>query len=206
MEYNTQRTRLKINDYGRNVYKLISYTKTIEDRDKRNLMAAAIVDIMAHNSEDSKNAVEDKRKYWVHLMILADWELDVDIPYDITREDTVEFKPNTLKYNQGKVHYRHYGAVMENMIKKVAEYPEGEERDELVSLMAHAMKRDYLLWNSDTVEDEVVRKQLENLSEGKLQLPDSFQFKDFREYLKGTDEERRANGTHKKKKKKKKQK
>ena len=139
MEYNTQRTRLKINDYGRNVYKLISYTKTIEDRDKRNLMAAAIVDIMAHNSEDSKNAVEDKRKYWVHLMILADWELDVDIPYDITREDTVEFKPNTLKYNQGKVHYRHYGAVMENMIKKVAEYPEGEERDELVSLMAHAM-------------------------------------------------------------------
>ena len=111
MEYNTQRTRLKINDYGRNVYKLISYTKTIEDRDKRNLMAAAIVDIMAHNSEDSKNAVEDKRKYWVHLMILADWELDVDIPYDFTREDTVEFKPNTLKYNQGKVHYRHYGTL-----------------------------------------------------------------------------------------------
>ena len=88
----------------------------------------------------------------------------------------------------------------------MAEYPEGEEREELIELIAHAMKRDYLLWNSDTVEDEVVRKQLENLSEGKLQLPDSFQFKDFREYLKGTDEERRANGTHKKKKKKKKQK
>jgi hypothetical protein len=86
----------------------------------------------------------------------------------------------------------------------VAEYPEGEERDELVSLMAHAMKHDYLLWNSDTVEDGVITQQIEELSDNKLQLPEDFQFKDFREYLKGTDEERRANGTHKKKKKKKK--
>ncbi|MBR1834844.1 MAG: DUF4290 domain-containing protein [Bacteroidales bacterium] len=204
MEYNTQRTKLKINDYGRNIYKLIQYTKNVEDRDKRNQMASAIVDIMAQNSPDAKDAEDYKRKFWVHLMILANWELDVDVPYNITREDTVEFEPHALKYHQENAHYRHYGAIMENMIGRVAEYPEGEERDQLVRLMAHAMKRDYLLWNSDTVEDEVIKMQLEALSEQKLQLPEDFQFKDFREYLKGTDEERRANGTHKKKKKKKK--
>lgn len=204
MEYNTQRTKLKINDYGRNIYKLIQYTKTVEDREKRNQMASAIVDIMAQNSPDAKGGEDYKRKFWVHLMILADWELDVDVPYEISREETVEFTPHALKYGQEKIRYRHYGAIMEKMIRRVAEYPEGEERDELVSLMAHAMKRDYLLWNSDTVEDGVITQQIEELSDNKLQLPEDFQFKDFREYLKGTDEERRANGTHKKKKKKKK--
>ena len=54
MEYNTQRTKLKINDYGRNIYNLIQYTKTVEDREKRNQMASAIVDIMAQNSPDAK--------------------------------------------------------------------------------------------------------------------------------------------------------
>ena len=137
-------------------------------------------------------------------MILANWELDVDVPYNITRDETVEFQPHALKYHQAEVHYRHYGAIMERMIARVAQYPEGEERDELVRLIAHAMKRDYLLWNSDTVEDAVIQQQLQALSSQQLQLPEDFQFKDFREYLKGTDEERRANGTHKKKKKKKK--
>ena len=150
MEYNTQREKLKITDYGRNIYKLIEYTKHVEERDKRNLMASIIVDIMSQISSESKDVKDYKRKYWVHLMILSKWELDIDLPYDdITPEETVEFAPHPISYTQSKVTYRHYGSIMESMIKKVAEYPEGEERDELVRLMAHAMKRDYLLWNRD---------------------------------------------------------
>ncbi len=203
MEYNTQRDKLKINDYGRNIYKLIEYTKTVEDREKRNMMASVIVDIMSQINPESKDVKDYKRKYWVHLMILAKWQLDIDLPYDITPDETVEFSPHPLEYNQGKVTYRHYGTVMENMIKKVAEYPEGEERDELVRLMAHAMKRDFLLWNHDTVDDGLISLQLEKISGDKLQVPEDFQYLDYREYLKGTDDERRANGTRKKKKKKK---
>lgn len=203
MEYNTQREKLRINDYGRNIYKLIEYTKTVEDRDKRNLMASVIVDIMSQIVPESKEMKDYKRKYWVHLMILAKWELDVDLPYDITPEETVEFAPHPIKYTQSKVAYRHYGTIMESMIKKVAEYPEGEERDELVRLMAHAMKRDYLLWNRDTVEDDIISLQLEKISGDRLQVPEDFEYLDYREYLKGTEDERRANGTRKKKKKKK---
>lgn len=203
MEYNTQREKLKINDYGRNIYKLIEYTKTVEDRDKRNLMASVIVDIMSQISPESKDVKDYKRKYWVHLKILAKGELDIDYPYDISGEETVEFTPHPLTYSPGKVAYRHYGSVMEKMIKKVAEYPEGEERDELVCLMAHAMKRDYLLWNRDTVEDDIISLQLEKISGDKLKVPEDFEYLDYREYLKGTDDERRANGTRKKKKKKK---
>lgn len=203
MEYNTQREKLKINGYGRNIYKLIEYTKKIEDRDKRNSMALAIVDIMSQMSPESKDVKDYKRKYWVHLMILAKWELDIDIPYDITPEETVEFAPHPLAYNQGKVAYRHYGTIIENMVKKAAEYPEGEERDELVRLIAHAMKRNYLLWNRDTVEDDLISLQLQKISGDQLQVPEGFEYLDYREYLKGTEDERRTNGTRKKKKKKK---
>ena len=204
MEYNTQRPKLKISDYGRNIYKLIEYAKGIGDRDKRNQMASVIVDIMSRIGAEEKEGDDYKRKYWVHLMILANWELDVDLPYEISREETVEFSPHPLEYNQGNTRYRHYGAVMERMIKRVAEYPEGGERDELVALMAHAMKRDYLLWNRDTVEDDLISQQLKVISGERLEVPEGFQYKEGREYLKDLDEEHRANVVHKKKKKKKK--
>ena len=153
MEYNTQRPKLKINEYGRNIYKLIQYAKGIEDREKRNRMVQTLVNVMSR-SEDGKSSDEDKRRYWVHLMILADWDLDVDVPYDITPEDSVDFAPRRLSYGQDGSRFHHYGHVMEAMVKRAAEYPDGEERDALIARLAHAMKRDYLLWNRDTVEND----------------------------------------------------
>ena len=202
MEYNTQRPHLKISDYGRNVYKLIEYARAIEERDKRNQVAEAIVEIMSQLDPDHKNQEDDKRKYWVHLMILANWDLDVDIPYEISREETVEFQPEHLSYKRGESRYRHYGNIMEQMVKRISEYPEGEERDELVRLTAHAMKRDYLMWNNDTVEDDLINQHLATLSEGRVQVPEGFSYKAVEEYMKGIEEERKANGNRKKKKKK----
>ena len=82
MEYNTQRPKLKISDYGRNIYKLIQYAKGIEDREQRNRVAQTLVSIMSRGDDGKRSREEDKRRYWVHLMILADWDLDVDVPYD----------------------------------------------------------------------------------------------------------------------------
>ena len=124
MEYNTQRTKLRINDYGRNIYKLIQFTKTVEDREKRTRMAEAIVDIMSQNSPDSKDAEDYKRKFWVHLMILADWELDVDMPYEITPEETVEFKPLAITYNNEKMQDTQNVVKMRMMINNVTDIPQ----------------------------------------------------------------------------------
>ena len=202
MEYNTQRPQLKISDYGRNIYKLIEYARTVEDKVERTQVAEAIVEIMSQMDPDQKNQEVDRRKYWVHLMILANWDLDVDIPYDISREDTVEFQPEPLHYERKDIQYRHYGNIMAQMVKRISEYPEGEERDELVQLTAHAMKRDYLMWNNDTVEDDLINQHLGILSEGRVAVPEGFAYKDTSEYMKSIEEERKANGTHKKKKKK----
>lgn len=201
LEYNTQRTKLKISDYGRNVHKMIEFAKTVPDREQRNKTAAAIVEVMAQVSGESSKSAEQKRKFWVHLMILANWELDVDLPYGITQEESAAFAPRKLHYRQSKITYRHYGRVMEEAVRRAAEYPEGDERDEIVGQIAHAMKRNYLMFNRNTVDDDVIGQQLADMSGGRLRVRDDFQFKRPFEYLAGMEEQIRI--TPKKKKKKK---
>ncbi len=184
MEYNTQRTKLKITDYGRNVVKLIEFAKTVEDRDKRNKIADIIVNVMSQVNLTAKDCVDYKHKLWDHLMILSNYELDVDCPYQINKEDTtVNFTPKPLKYKNHKIKYRHYGKNMEAIIDKTVEYPEGEEKNCLVELITHQLKRSYLTWNIDTVDDNLIYQHLEELSKNELKLPEGFELKKTREYL-----------------------
>lgn len=183
MEYNTQREKLKIIDYGRNVVKLIEFAKTIEDRDKRNKVANIIINVMSQVNATAKDCVDYEHKLWDHLMILSNYELDVDCPYAIAKDTSVNFTPKPLKYKNHKIKYRHYGKNMEDIISKTVEYPEGEEKNYLIELITHQLKRSYLTWNIDTVDDELIYQQLSELSNNGLKLPDGFELKKTREYL-----------------------
>ncbi len=183
MEYNTQREQLKITDYGRNVAKMIAYAKTLADREERNKMAHTIIDTMALVNPKVKERTDYRHILWDHLMIMANFELDVDCPYPVTREETDILKPHPLTYSDNKIHYRHYGRALEDMIKAVAEMPEGEEKSVLAEQIAHTMKRQYLQWNRDSVDDNLIREQLSELSEGRITLPENFQFRDSKIYI-----------------------
>lgn len=176
MEYNSKREKLKIMDYGRTVAKLIEYAKSLEDRGERTRVAEAIVGVMATVNPKVKEEGEYKRKLWDHLMIMSNWELDVDAPYELVKAEEAEVKPRSLKYSDGKIKYRHYGKTMEEMLKKVGEMEDGEEKKVLTETLAHAMKRSYLTWNNDVVEDEVIKDQMAELSEGKARLEETFMF------------------------------
>ena len=206
MEYNTQREQLKIADYGRNVLKLVEYTKQLEKREERTAMANVIIDVMAHLNPKIKERTDYKHILWDHLMMLADYGLDVDCPYEINRDETGTFHPHALGYSEGQIRYRHYGRTLEGLIKAVAEMPLSEERTLLTGQIAHAMKRQYLQWNRDTVDDDVITSQLTSLSEGQLHLPDDFRYTDTRDVLSNmvSAQGNKADGNKKKKKKKKK--
>lgn len=182
VEYNTQREKLKITDYGRHVAKMIAYAKTIADREERTRMAQAIVEVMAHVSPKVKERTDYRHTLWDHLMIMADFGLDVDCPYELHHEDEAMLKPNPIPYHNSHIKYRHYGQALEDMIKAVAQMPESEERTMLTEQIAHMMKRQYLQWNRDTVDDQLLRDQLRELSEGRLQLSDDFRFHDIQFY------------------------
>lgn len=198
MEYNSQREHLCISDYGRNVVKLIQYAKTIEDREQRSKVAEAIVSVMGQVNPQAKDSVEYRHKLWDHLMMMADWDLDVDTPFPITRPEEDRLRPQPLHYKDNKMRYRHYGANLEKMIQQVAEMPEGEEREVLAAQIAHTMKREYLTWNSDTVEDTLIVDQMAEMSDNRLQPPADFQFN--REYA-IEKAEPRPKGKNKKRKK-----
>ena len=163
LEYNTQRKPLRIADYGRVVLKMIDYCRQLPTREERNRMVQSILRVMEHLNPKVRERSDYQRILWDHLMVMANFDLDVDCPYQIVREETECFHPHRLQLPQGRIHYRHYGRTLEDMIRSVAEMPEGPQRDELTGLIAHNMKRQYLQWNRDSVEDRLIAQQLYEL-------------------------------------------
>lgn len=206
MEYNTQREQLKITDYGRNVAKLIHYAKQLGTREERTKMANVIIDVMAQLNPKIKERTDYKHILWDHLMTMANYDLDVDCPYPIDREENESFHPRRLALHDNNIRYRHYGRTLENMIHAVADMPDGPERNSLTAQIAQTMKRQYLQWNRDTVDDALITDQLAELSEGRLQPPQGFRYNDTRDLVSSITaaQGNKSEGGKKKKKKKKK--
>ena len=186
---------------------MIDYAKTIEDRTERTQMANLIVDAMALVNPKVKERTDYRRILWDHLMMMAEFDLDVDCPYPINREETEVLKPQPLHYSDSEIRYRHYGRALEDMIRAVAEMPEGEEKSVLSQQIAHTMKRQYLQWNRNTVDDGLIAEQLAELSDGRLTLPEGFTFMSSQELLNAMEAaaaKKEANEAKRKKRKKKK--
>ena len=80
MEYNSQHDQLKISEYGRNIQNMINYAKTVEDQEKRQRIVEGIIQLMMQITPQSKNVAEYKQKLWNHLLYIADYDLNVELP------------------------------------------------------------------------------------------------------------------------------
>jgi hypothetical protein len=177
MDYNSNRKKLALPEYGRNIQNMVDYLLTIEDREKRNKSAQTVIDVMGNLYPFLRDVPEFKHKLWDHLAIMADFDLDIDYPYDPPSPDILTEKPNKVPYNQHFIKYKHYGRTMELMIKEADKY-EGEEREIMIQQLANHMKKSYLAWNKDAVEDEKIFGDLEELLHGKLEPKEAFQLAD----------------------------
>lgn len=170
LTYNTQVAQLKLPEYGRNVQQMIEHCMTIEDRDERNRCAHTIISIMDNMFPENRGESDYKRKLWDHLAIISDFELDIDYPYEIVKKDNLASRPAPIPYELEPIKYRHYGKIIERMIGRAAEYPEGEERDALVMLLANHMKKLIFQINKEDVEDSKIFKDLYYYSSGRIKL------------------------------------
>lgn len=114
-----------------------------------------------------------KHKLWDHLAIMSDFKLDIDYPFEIIRKDNLEVKPEPIPYPRTRIKYRHYGRTLEVLIEKACEMPEGDEKQNLIALICNHMKKDYMAWNKDTVDDSKIDDDLRELSEGRLQMTEA---------------------------------
>ena len=161
-----------IPEYGRNVQKMVNFALTIEDKEERNKVAQAIIKVMGQLNPHLRDVEDFTHKLWAHLFIMSDFKLDVDSPYPKPTPETFVSKPEILGYPQSKIKYGHYGKIIPEMIQKCVAYEEGEEKEALIKIIANMMKKSYLQWNRDTVNDELIAAQLKELSGGKLELKD----------------------------------
>ncbi len=169
MEYNTKQKRLQLPEYGRSVQKMVDHALTIEDREERQRCAQAIVRIMESMFPNLRNELPDyKRKLWDHLAIMSDFMLDIDYPYEVIKKETFTEPPTRISYQTTEIGYRHYGRIVESMIVHACTMDEGEERDSFVNLILVQMKKNYIAWNKDSVEDKRIFEDLRAISGGKL--------------------------------------
>ena len=171
MEYNTLRSKLIIPEYGRHIQQMVDHCLTIQDEQERNEFAEIIIEVMGELNPHLRDVPDFQHKLWDQLFIMSDFQLDVKSPYPIpTKKDTVDSKPNKVYYPNAIYKYRYYGSNIRKMIDVAITWEEGEKQEGLFFAIANHMKKCYLKWNKDTVEDSVIFNHLYELSDGKIDL------------------------------------
>ncbi|GGE34019.1 MULTISPECIES: DUF4290 domain-containing protein [Sphingobacterium] len=170
-DYNSTRPKLILAEYGRNVQNMVDYICTLSDREERNRLAQVVIDMMGVLNPHLRDVSDFKHKLWDHLYIISDFKIDVDSPYPIPTKENIHHKPETLKYPNHNIKFKHYGHTVEEMIKKTLNISNPEARQKMTLSVANFMKMAYLTWNKDSVSDDQILQDLSTLSHGELQLP-----------------------------------
>ncbi|WP_299619938.1 DUF4290 domain-containing protein [uncultured Tenacibaculum sp.] len=168
LEYNSGRTKLIIPEYGRHIQKLVDHCISLPTKEERNTMAKAIIDVMGNLQPHLRDVPDFKHKLWDQLHIMADFKLDVDSPYEKPSQEELQGKPQSMPYPKSASKYRFYGTNIQTMIDVALTWDDGEMKEALVYTIANHMKKCYLNWNKDNVDDEVIFDHLYELSDGKI--------------------------------------
>ena len=170
LQYNTKRTQLIIPEYGRHVQLMINQIMETQDREDRNKMAKAVIGIMGNMNPHLRDVPDFQHKLWDQLFIMSNFELDVDSPYEKPQKEVLAQKPRRLAYPQRNPKYRFYGNNIKSMINVTSNWDDGDLKSALVYNIANHMKKCFLNWNKDTVQDEVILNHLSELSDNKLKV------------------------------------
>jgi len=177
MDYNTQREKLRMPEYGRNIHEMIAHCVLIEDREERQQCAEAIVVAMEKMNPELRQQQDYKQKLWDHLAIMSDFKLDIDYPYEITTAEDISRRPDPLPYGNKDIPVRHYGNLVFQILNHLKVMEPGEERDELTRLVANQMKRDLVMYGSSSPDNERIISDISYFTDGAIQIdPEDFEF------------------------------
>ncbi|HET8753171.1 MAG TPA: DUF4290 domain-containing protein [Salinimicrobium sp.] len=173
LEYNSERSKLIIPEYGRHIQKMVEHAVSLEDDQERNRVAKAIISVMGNLNPHLRDVPDFQHKLWDQLFIISDFKLDVDSPFPKPSREVLEERPARMDYPQNFPKYRFYGNNIKRMIDVANKWEDGELKDGLIFTIANHMKKSYLNWNKDTVDDKAIFEHLRELSGGKINLKNS---------------------------------
>ena len=180
MDYNTNRNHLILPEYGRHIQNLVTYIKTIEDKTKRTEAAVALIPVMLQVNRNLKEVGDYKHKLWDHLYIMADFDLDVDSPFPMPKKEIIFRKPAKVPYNQSRFQKKQYGKLIRQMIDKVDQYTEEEQKD-LTRMIANQLKKSHVKWNKSSISDEVILSEFEKLAGHKINFEENIKLVEVKE-------------------------
>lgn len=172
-DYNTQRTALGIAEYGRHVQEYIDHIKTLPSKEERTSWVHNLAQIMATLNPDIKQQANYKEILWGHIFQIADYDLDVDCPYEIVQVKQEFVRPEHLGYNSSGIRFRFYGRNLQMMIDRAAEMEDGELKQDVVNMIASFMYNSCKAWNNENLSNEVIADHLKTLSKGQLNIEGS---------------------------------
>lgn len=170
LDYNTQRSKLILSEYGREIQKMVEYACELPTKEERLKCAKTIIRQMETKNPLLRENADYEQTLWDHLYLMSHRELDIDWPFDVSEADKILSKPNPMKLPNGNIKLRHYGHLVEELFEQLKTMPEGEERDALVSKTANQMKRDLATWGHGSMDDERVASDLARFTDGVIQL------------------------------------
>jgi len=199
MEYNSQREKLILPEFGRNIQSMVKYTLTIEDRAERTRASKTIIQIMAQNTPSLNKDQEDfYHMLWDHLHVIAKFNLEVDSPYEKPKPEDLVKQKKKLKYPNKKIRYKHYGKNIEYFIEKARKTEDPVMKDKFIEALANMMKKAYLSWNRDSVNDELIKDHLADMSNGELIITENHKLSSTSEILGNTGQRSKNNFKQKK--------
>lgn len=181
MEYNTTRNHLIMREYGRHIQKMVDHILTIEDRERRQANAHAVIELMGFLNPHLRNVEDFRHKLWDHLFLISDFKLDVDSPYPIPTAETLRAKPAPLPYPKGHPKFSHLGVNIETIINKALREENPEKKAGFANAIAYYMKLTYSNWHREMVHDEAIRQELDSITDGQLEFTATPPVKAFRE-------------------------
>ena len=185
LEYNSERVNLIIPEYGRHIQKMVNQAVECKNKSERNDMAKAIIGVMGNLNPHLRDVADFQHKLWDQLFIMSEFKLDVDSPFNKPEKELLEEKPQKLNYPQNYPKYRFYGNNIKRMIDFTVNWDNSELKGKLILTIANHMKKCFLNWNKDSVEDQVILDHLFDLSDGKLKvLDEDLPLTDSAEFLK----------------------
>lgn len=173
-DYNSTRPKLIVAEYGRNVQNMVDHICKLPTKEERNRYAQVVIDMMGFLNPHLRDVADFNHKLWDHLHIISDFKIDVDSPYPIPDRETLHPKPTPLDYPQHRIRFKHYGFTVERMIEKALKIEDADRKRQMSEGIANFMKMAYVTWNKDSVTDDVILRDLQELSGGMLQVGEDF--------------------------------
>lgn len=177
LDYNTQRPKLRVSGYGREIQQMVEHCMTLPTKEERLRCAKSIIATMDRMTPNTQHPADRMQTLWDHLALMSDFKLDIDYPVEVASEEQLSSKPERIPYPDNYILVRHYGKELFLIFDKLKEMEPGMERDELVRKTANQMKRCLMIWGRGNSDNEKVADDLARFTDGIIQLDlDTFTF------------------------------